>query len=114
MDNLINSFNSNILSYITYNKDTKFILFFPPYSIYAYKLWSNNNLLEVVHKFKEHIYLTTSTLGNCEPYDFQLSHDIKCNLNNYKDYSHYHQKINSVIIQHILDKRFKVENKNYT
>tara|TARA_B100001093_G_C26823075_1_gene1012766 strand:- start:198 stop:1250 length:1053 start_codon:yes stop_codon:yes gene_type:complete len=114
LDNLINSYNSNILKHITQNHDTKFLLFFPPYSIYAYKLWYNNNLLGLVNKFKEHIHLSTKTLENCELFDFQLSHGIICNLDNYKDYSHYHQNINSLLIQHIINNRFNVKKLDYT
>jgi hypothetical protein len=113
IENLINSFDSNILSHIERNEGTKFILFFPPYSIYAYKLWSNNNLLQLVNRFKEYICLSTSVLENCDLYDFHLSYDIITNLNNYKDYSHYHQKINSLLIKDMVNKKNNVKTHDY-
>lgn len=114
LDNLIKSFNNNILEHISQNQGTKFLLFFPPYSIYAYKLWYNNDLLGLVNEFKEHIDLSTKELENFELFDFQLSQDIIFNLDNYKDYSHYHQNINSLLIQHIINNRFNVKKLDYT
>lgn len=37
-----------------------------------------------------------------------------CNLNSYKDYTHYHQNINSLIIEYIQHKKFNVGNVSYT
>lgn len=109
---LENNFDNNLYKLIIENKNTKFIFFFPPYSILTYKDWEEKDSLDTILKFKEYIYNKLITLENVSLYDFQIAKEITHNLNNYKDITHYSQNISFWIIDQIYDGNFLLNSKN--
>jgi len=109
---LKSSFDFNFLAILKENPQIRFKIFFPPYSILTHKLFEEKEVLEDVLMFKNYLYETLSSLDNVELYDFQLEKNITHNLNNYKDLGHYHQKINSWILNRIKDKNYLVQNES--
>ena len=45
-------------------------------------------------------------------YDFQAEKSVTHNLNNYKDLSHYHQRINYWMIEQIKENKYLVSKEN--
>jgi len=83
----------NIIPYIETHSDTTFHIFYPPYSIlYWYNQTRQNSLDAVIEKYR---YMTERLLeyDNVEVYFFQNQEEIICNLNNYADYTHYHERV---------------------
>lgn len=111
-ENLNNSFDYNFLSIVQNNPNIKFIFFYPPYSILEYRRWYKNGTLEDILKFKKHVISQLGILNNVEVYDFHSASEITTNLDNYKDFSHYHQNINHWIVDKIKEKKFLVTNQN--
>jgi hypothetical protein len=109
LDDTIDSFNSNILIHLQRHPDTDFIIFHPPYSILRYKLMDMRGILADHLKFKEYIYSVTRDLDNVTLYDFQAEREITHDLANYKDLTHYHQRINSWMLDQIAAGRYRVD-----
>jgi hypothetical protein len=114
LQQLETNFDNNLYKILVENKNTKFIIFFPPYSILTYKDWQEKESLDTILKFKEYIYNKLVFLENVNLYDFQIAKDVTHNLANYKDITHYSQNINFWIIEQIDDGNFLLnsENKN--
>lgn len=96
----VDHFNKLLLKIIKENQDINFYIFYPPYSILTYKAMNGKNLI-YFFRTKEYINNILSNFNNVKIYDFQDRLDIVTNLNNYKDLTHYHQKINTLMLQEI-------------
>lgn len=85
----------NLIGLIQNHPETTFYIFYPPYSILAFKDVQNKKWLNTVERFKRHVFITLAHYPNVKLYDFQSSKEVTCNLDNYKDLLHYHQRINT-------------------
>ena len=106
------SFDYNYLQIIKNNPNTNFIFFYPPYSVIAFKDWEKKEILDDILKFKLYVIEEFSKLQNVTLYDFQSAIDITTNLDNYKDFTHYHQNINNWMIDMIKENRYLVTKEN--
>ena len=111
-ENLKNSFEFNFISLIQNNPNTNFIFFYPPYSVFSYKQWKENFILNDIIQFKKYMTKRLSEFSNVAIYDFQSAIEITTNLNNYKDFTHYHQNINNWMIEQIKVKNYLVTHYN--
>ena len=91
------------------HKETKFLLFFPPYSVMYYK---GNNVSRYL-QFKKEVMELLLKYDNLELHDFQTEFAITEKLDNYKDLTHYSGKISQWIIEHIKLKTHIVTLQNY-
>lgn len=110
--NLKINFDFTFLSIIKNNPQINFKIFFPPYSVLTFKVLEERSILEETLKFKEYLYNIFIKLDNVELYDFQIERNITHDLNNYKDLSHYHQKINTWIIKEISNNKYLIDKNN--
>jgi hypothetical protein len=106
------SFNQNLFSIIQKHPETKFIIFYPPYSILLFYDWSQYDILNSAIRFKYYVFKKLKSFKNVEIYDFQIAEKIILDLDNYRDYSHYHQKINTWMLQEISLGHYKVTEAN--
>ncbi|MFZ9659134.1 MAG: hypothetical protein ACO29X_01110 [Arcobacteraceae bacterium] len=107
-DNLKNSFEHNFISLVEKHPETKFIFFYPPYSMLAFKQWEEHKTLHNILKFKSYAFKRFSAFKNVRLYDFHNAFEITKDLDNYKDFSHYHQNINSWIIDQIKENNYLI------
>lgn len=102
----------NIIPYIEAHPDTKFTVFYPPYSIlYWNDVCNRNELKATIQKYR----LITNKLleyDNVEIFFFTGEEDIICNLNNYADYTHYHDDICHKMVQCFADGTDRVTKEN--
>lgn len=96
----------NLIPLIRNHPETTFYIFYPPYSILAFKDMRSKGWLRTVEQFKQHIFTQLAHYPNVKIYDFQASKEVTCNLDNYKDLLHYHQRINTWMLQ-------QMKNDNY-
>ncbi len=108
------NFNANILSVFKNNPNITFYLFFPPYSVYMYKLYEHEGKLFNFLEMKKYVCAVTKNLSNVKLYDFQSDSMIIENLNNYKDIYHYSEEINNYIIDNFNKKKYVVTADNQT
>ncbi|MGN0326125.1 MAG: hypothetical protein ACI4DW_07425 [Lachnospiraceae bacterium] len=85
---------SNICPYIEQNPRTKFVVFFPPYSILFWDRVLKENHLEATIEEYRYIANRLNAYDNVEVYFFPDREEIICNLDNYADYTHYHPRYN--------------------
>jgi hypothetical protein len=93
-----NLFQMTLLSSIEKNPKVEFIIFFPPYSKLFYDLIESGGYLESFFDLKNAVKEELSQHKNVKVYDFYKAKEITNNLNNYRDYTHYHQKITTWMV----------------
>lgn len=103
------NFELYLLPIIKKNTNINFIFFFPPYSIFEYKLMSKHDYLLDAIKFKNYIGKNLAKYNNVKLYDFQIANHITHNLKNYKDTTHYHKRINTWMLKEISKDRYRKE-----
>lgn len=113
LDFLIANFNYNLKPIIESNQDTNFILFFPPYSILANKVYQERRQLKDFIQFKIYIIQNLSHFKNVKIYDFQTSKEITYNLSNYYDLYHYNKSTSKWILKQIKQDKNNVLKTNY-
>ncbi len=106
------SFNFNFLNIIKDNPQINFKIFFPPYSILHFKVLEKEEMLKDIFEFKKYIFKSIGNLSNVKIYDFQIEKNITHNLHNYKDLTHYNQKINTLILEQIKENNYLLTKKN--
>ncbi len=93
----------NILPYIEAHPDTRFVIFYPPYSILFWNDCINQNKVEATLHEYEVISRMLLEYDNCEIFFFADEEDIITDLNNYADYTHYHPRYNSLMVRYFAD-----------
>jgi len=106
------NFEVNVFLLLENHPQIRFILFFPPYSVLAYKVYEERGELEEFLRFKRYVIQSVSELSNVKVYDFQYADDITHNLKNYYDLYHYNHKINRWILEQIAKDNYRVDFKN--
>ena len=95
------NFEQQLLSHIRNNPQIKFDLFLPPYSIYFWCFQKKLGHLDEYCALRNYLAEEIEKLPNAVLHDFQAEWDIVCNLDNYKDITHYSPAINSEILRKI-------------
>lgn len=93
----------NICPYIEDNPDTKFVIFFPPYSILFWNDVLQENHLQATMEEYRYIANRLNAYENVEVYFFPAEKEIICDLDNYADYSHYHPRYNRYMAECFAD-----------
>lgn len=102
----------NICPYIEENRETEFVIFYPPYSIlYWYGVNRENKLAATLAEYQ---YVSERLLqyDNVRIFNFQDQEAIITDLNNYADYDHYHKEINHYMVECFADGTCELTNKN--
>ena len=93
----------NILPYIEAHPDTRFVIFYPPYSILFWNDCINQNKVEATLHEYEIISEMLLEYDNTEIFFFADEEDIITDLNNYADYTHYHPRYNDWMVRCFAD-----------
>lgn len=110
---LKNNFDINFLPIIKNNSQINFTIFFPPYSILTFETFEEQNLVSDILEFKKYIFESLLPYKNVKIYDFQAEKSITHDLSNYKDLSHYHQRVNYWMIKQIKENKYLVTEENF-
>ena len=97
--------NEYLLDNVKKYKNTKFIFVFPPYSRMHYAQWKQYNQPKYeIHKaIIKYLVQQSFIHKNLEIYGYE-DKDFLDDISNYKDLSHYHQSINSMMLQSFKNK----------
>lgn len=93
----------NICPFIEENPDTRFVVFFPPYSILYWNDVLKENHLEATMEEYRYLAQRLNAYENVEVYFFPDREDIILDLNHYADYSHYHPDYNRFMAECFAD-----------
>lgn len=112
LDYMKNNFDYNLKTIIEKNHNVNFTIFFPPYSILAYKTYEERGQLYNLVEFKKYVVNTLLNYKNVKVYDFQNANKISHNLYNYYDLYHYNKDISHWILQQIENNTYLIDNTN--
>lgn len=99
--------------YIKQNPDIEFNIFFPPYSILYYDYFNRMGKLEALLYSQEMVTEYFLQFPNVKLSSFFADENIICNLDNYKDYSHYSERINEYMVKKMKTGEYELNNDNY-
>lgn len=111
-EKLLTNFRIHLLPLVEANPKINFTLIMPPYSILTFKDIEQKQWLEHALTFRSELVRALGSYPNVQIYDFQMLKSITHDLNNYKDLSHYHQKINYWILEQIKVENYRVDERN--
>lgn len=112
IENIKVNLDTNICPYIENNPDTRFYIFYPPYSILFWNDVLTENHMEATMREYEYITERLLSYDNVEVYFFPNQEWIICDLNNYADYSHYHPDINRYMTECFAGKECRITREN--
>lgn len=111
IEKIKNTIENTWVKEIKENQNTEFIFYFPPYSILTYKMWGNT-FFDYMN-IKKTLIENMVSYSNVKIYDFQNIKEITHELDYYKDFSHYHPKINSWMLSEMKNNSNRVTLNNY-
>ncbi len=117
IENKIKASKDYVYEYILENvnkyKNTRFILVIPPYSRMQYAQWKQYNLpsYEIHKAMIKYLVNQSETYKNLEIYGYE-DKDFLDDIANYKDLSHYHQWVNSMMLESFKNRTSLLTNSN--
>ena len=113
MDNTIFNMENYIQPHIENMEDTKFVIFFPPYSIlYWYNCMAEGSIPAYMAEIGE-IMGRLLAYPNVEIYFFQNNYEYITNLEHYCDYTHYNHDMNDYMTYCFADGTYRVTEADY-
>lgn len=104
--NIRKNLEKYLFRHIRQNPDIRFDVFLPPYSIYFWCMTQKQGTAEMYLQLRCDLAEELKKLPNAELHDFQHETSVICNLENYKDCTHYSPEINSLIVKMLAEKKF--------
>lgn len=112
-ENISTNLEEYILPHIKNMPDTRFVIFFPPYSVlYWYDRYADGSLAAELASEKQ-VIETLLAYPNVEIYYFQNQFDYITDLNNYSDYTHYRHEMNDYMTACFADGTNRLTVYNY-
>ena len=102
-ENTIANLELNLIPFIEAHPETEFMIFYPPYSVMEWYGMLLNGNLDLVLYTKELCTEYLLEFENVRIYDFTAREEWVCNLEYYKDLSHYSPDISDAIAQAICN-----------
>lgn len=109
-DAVLASLHANLTDVVRQNPQTRFYVFFPPYSILAslQDFTISSTLFRDRLRFQAALVRELADCDNCEIYDFQQAADVTHSLDNYKDLTHYSGQVSDFIVESIARGDYRV------
>lgn len=110
LESVKQTFDDNVVSIVAAHPETKFYLYYPPYSILRQQIWYKTNPGRYANQLemKRYMFEKLQPFSNVSIYDFQADSSITYDLDQYKDLSHHSGAINSLIVDEISKGTHKV------
>lgn len=103
----------NVIDLANEHPETTFYLFFSPFSIvYWGRLYNGGQITRMLDAEQVAIEALLS-IPNIRLYSFNNNFDLICNLDNYKDYEHYGEWVNTWILEQLVDEHYRLTKDNY-
>lgn len=113
MENTIFNMENYIQPHIEEMKDTRFVVFFPPYSIlYWYNCMAEGSIAAYMAETEE-IIGRLLAYSNVEVFFFQNNYEYITDLDNYCDYTHYNHDMNDYMTYCFADGTYRLTEENY-
>jgi hypothetical protein len=106
------SIDRYLLSILRNFPQVKFHIFLPPYSTWYYASDGRRSFIDRLIYMRKYLADKSYDLKNVRLYGFDNDYKIVNNLKNYKDYGHFHPRVNDRIIRSIKDGSNILDKKN--
>lgn len=103
----------NVLRIINANPNTEFYLFWTPYSIISFDFANQNGSLKNILQWEKEALKLMLPYDNIHFFSIFDEFDVITNLDNYKDYLHYHEDINSYLLRCMASGEHELTMENY-
>ncbi|MCH5250249.1 MAG: hypothetical protein J1E98_09955 [Lachnospiraceae bacterium] len=103
----------NVIELAVNYPNTRFVLFFTPYSICYWDTLSREGMLQKEIQIQEEVIEMLLPYGNIELYSFCDNFELVCNLDNYRDQGHYSEDVNSDILRWVVGGEYRLTEDNY-
>lgn len=104
---------NNVIQVIVANPQIEFYLFFPPFSIYYWDDANQKGELRKVLQGEKAVIELLVEYSNVHLFAFLDEYEMICNLENYKDITHYSEDINSQILVWMKEGTHQLTKDNY-
>lgn len=112
-ETIAGNISQNVTSLAKENPEITFYYFFTPYSVIWWKDQVSSGSIYKQIEAEEYIIKMILECDNIKLFSFNNRTDITCDLNNYKDFVHYGQWINSLILRWMHDGEYQITKDNY-
>ena len=102
----------NVTELIGAHPETTFYLYFPPYSIAYWSDLYQNGEMEKSLEAEEIVIEELLKYNNVRLFSFHENTDLTCNLDHYKDKTHYSDLISSDILRWMADGEYEITKEN--
>ena len=113
LDNLRGNIEQNVVSLAKEHPDVTFYYFFTPYSIFWWDKADRTNELDLYFQGLEEATRIMLEYDNIQVFSFYDDYEMICNPDNYRDYVHYSEDINSRILQWMKAGEHRITKENY-
>ncbi len=105
----------NVSATVKENPDVEFYCFIPPYSICWWDNAERNGLINYYIEAMQTAMKELMKYENVRLFAFWNDYEMICDLNNYKDYVHYSEEVNSGILRRMAeeDESYLITENNY-
>lgn len=112
-DMIYDNISQNVTELASDFQNTKFLLFFTPYSICYWDSLDREGKLEWEFEAQRVAIEEILKYDNIELYSFCNNFEMVCDLNNYKDIAHYSEEVNSWMLEWICEGKYRLTKENY-
>lgn len=103
----------NVAALAQEHPETTFYYFFSPFSIIYWGRLYNNGAIQRQVEAEQAVIELLVDLPNVRLYSFNNNFDLICGLDNYKDYEHYGEWVNSWILEQFQSDEYRLTRDNY-
>lgn len=111
--NIYENITQNVASIAEDNPNIEFYLFFTPYNVYYWDIWSQTGNIERQLEAEKYVIELLLDYDNIHLFSFNDVFELTSNFDFYKDKAHYSAKINSQILKWIYDGEHELTVDNY-
>ena len=108
------SLDTYVLKHVRENPEVRFDLFLPPYSVYLWCTLDETNFLDMFCNDRNYLAGIVGKYPNIVLHDFHAEEEIACNLDLYKDVTHYSPAVNDMILEGIASGKYVFKGKAFT
>lgn len=110
---ILENIRQNVTQLAKEHPETTFYYFFPPYSIFYWAILDDTGEINWRIDAEQLAIEEILKVPNIKLYSFCNNFDLICNLENYKDYVHYGEWVNSQILEWMYHDEYLLSEDNY-
>lgn len=105
--------DQNLVATVKANPDIQFYYFLTPYSILYWDGIQRTNSIQKHMQAERMVIEALIPFENMHLFSFSDVFELTTDLDNYKDYTHYGEKINSWMLDHMVKGKYRLTSENY-